>query len=308
MSETETGTNEVENFLQKALMGIGTAGVGSVAAHAMDGTIESLQGIDVTGLNGAHVTDGSQILHGPNEGGDFLERPGAGYLAHSSASGNLSVEQGKEISNLARNFQEKGTFTYNGQDYSVLDYMPGGDLVQMAAGSVDPSQTLMMLIQHGAKHAAVDQARGLVGQDSMSQGIPDNTSTEDNSGFGPFGAGESPTGRRQASDIPDADENARDMDLLAFEHRKDLNTAVETSDETRVKTEVHAHGRTLSIETEFEARIPNNDIEKAEASDHVEKATHSGLDESEHKRHGMRFRSMIHAHLDKMAKDEGISF
>lgn len=305
MSEIRPSGNEVENFLQKALMGIGTAGVGSVAAHAMDGTIESLQGIDVTGLNGAHVTDGSQIIHGPADSGDFLERPGAGYLAHSTSSGNISLEQGHDISYIARDIQQKGTFTYNGQDYSALDYIPGGDLVQMSAGTVDPSQTLMMLVQHGAKHAAAEQLQGALGQETS--GNSNNSPLlplEENKRNSSFSEGMSGL---KNPDAPDADENARDMDLLAFEHRKDLNTAVETSDETRVKTEIHAHGRTLSIETEFEARLPNNDIEKSEASDHVEKATHSGLDESEHKKYGMRFRSMIQAHLDMISKDEGMS-
>ena len=90
-------------------------------------------------------------------------------------------------------------------------------------------------------------------------------------------------------------------------HRLDLDTAIETSDQSRVTTEIHAHGRTLTIDTEFEARAQDNSEERAEAEDHVHEASRAATEETENSAPDMHFRSKVQAHLDAASRDDGMA-
>ena len=334
--------HEAEGLVGKALkmglMGVTTAATGSTLAHGLDGAFPTDQTVDVTGLNGAHVDTGSTLHHGPEEGGELLERPSAGYMAHASSDTGIEMHQGMDVSTLARNVDQAGTFGVGGDAISVMDYLPGGDMVQMAAGHVDPSQLAMTIAQHGMQQEMSNGGMGDValardgigaagGSDAQTAGHSGVESGSTGPAGSPAGAGGQPGGdghaangagtaavgagvKRVAADgsrIPDADEDARDLEALAFQHRMDLDTAVETSDQARVHTQIHAHGRTLEIDTDFEAFAKDNGAERAEAAEHVREAAHSPLSEMEHTRPDMHFRSKVQAHLDAASRDEGMA-
>lgn len=320
-----------ESLLSKAhrsiIMGVATGGL----AQGIDQMMAGSSGTDVTGLTGANISDGSVLHHGPEEGGEMLDRPSAGYLAHASASNGVAIEPvGNDVSEIARSIDKAGTLQIDGHSIEVLDYLPGGDIVQMASGTVDPGQMLMKLAQHGieqqmAPGGSVPQAEGrkITGEE-----MP-RTSVGENGAENPAGSGSedvmadgspddpmSPNGMtsttasatgRKARRAPDADENARDLEILGLEHKLDVDTVIQTSDVAQVHTEIHAHGRTLEIETDFEAMKPDNEEERREAADHVEQVARGGRDQVDHDEPGIHIRSKIAAHLDAASKDEGIS-
>jgi hypothetical protein len=308
-----------------AIMGVASAGTGSTLAHGVDGVLPGSEPVDVTGLSGSHIDSGSVMHHGPVDGGMQIDRPSTGYLAESSVSHGVEMEKGLDVSTIARDVDKAGSMTIDGQTYSVLDYMPGGDFVQMAAGSVNPAQLMMSLGQYGMKRQMESGAPGNVPASGASAGQSQSDAARGADGLPIEGA----SGERSPSEIarqaraggheavaaaraaghhvPDADENARDLERLALQHRLDLDTAVETSDSARVHTEVHAHGRTLEIDTDFEATARSNTEERAEAAEHVMETTHASLSETEHTRPDMRFRSKVQAHLDAAAQDQGLS-
>lgn len=311
--------------------GMITAATGSTLAHGLDGAFPGDAGMDVTGMHGAQIDSGSVLHHGPVEGGELMDRPSAGYMAHASADNGIALSQETDVSTIARSINDAGTFSTGSGTVSVMDYLPGGDMVQLAAGQVDPSQIAMSVMQqgmeqqlaHGSGHAAGAAHAGGAAFDPSGMhhaGSPHHASGGEGGGGGnghlavdgqPLDGSTNAAGiaaaRAGHAHIPDADENARDMEELAVQHRLDLDTAVQTSDRAHVHTEVHAHGRTLEIDTDFEATAPDNAEERAEAAEHVREATHSPLSEMEHSRPDMHFRSKVHAFLDAASRDEGIS-
>lgn len=324
-SQPETQSESlVAKLARMGITSVATAGVGSTMATGLDGAFPGADPVDVTGMHGTQIDSGSVMHHGPAAGGELLDRPSAGYMAHASTTNGVEVEHGLDVSTIARDIDKAGTFSAGGHDISVLDYMPGGDVVQMAAGNVNPSQLAMMALSHGMSRemnaddggslSMVDgKNEGVTGSQTGSDGMrADGNGVADQRGGAMDQAGSAGDAPRQRFDangvrIPDADENARDMEALAIAHRLDLDTAVETSDQQTVRSEIHAHGRTLEIETNFEATAPDNAEERAEASEHVEDVVHSAVNEMEHTRPDMRFRSKVMAHLDAASKDEGMT-
>jgi hypothetical protein len=331
--------HESEGLIGKAVKlgvkGVVMASTGSTLAHGLDGAFPNDAGVDVTGMNGSQIDSGSVLHHGPSEGGELLDRPSAGYLAHASTDSGVALTHDMDVSTIARDINDAGTFSTGSGSVSVMDYLPGGDMVQLAAGQVDPSQIAMGMLQQGMERQMADggatgtTATGGVAMDPS--GIQDVTTSEPGARTtegivpqeGMSGGTAAATGGTAAATgggtaaaiaaarsfgghVPDADENARDMEALAFQHRLDLDTAVETSDSAHVHTEIHAHGRTLEIDTDFEATAHDNAEERAEAAEHVREATHSPLSEMEHSRPDMHFRSKVHAFLDAASRDEGI--
>jgi len=306
-------------------------------ANGLDAVMAGSHGTDVTGLGGANVPDGSTLHHGPAEGGQLLDRPSAGYMAHASTSQGVELEpQAEGISNIARGMNEAGTMTVDGQTIQVLDYMPGGDFVQMAAGQVDPGQMLMKIAQHGISEEVEKSGGGAMtlepgtastgvrpgdpsapshsdrsdgsGRPGDPEGHDATSTTEGDPAHGAAAGGQDVAAKRAAGQhVPDADENARDLEALSFQHRLDVDTAIQTSDHAEVHTQIHAHGRTLEIDTDFDATKPNNDEERAEAAEHVNEVARGGHDEVNLDEPGMHMRSRIAAHLDAMSRDEGIS-
>lgn len=320
----ETITSQI---LRHGLLGVASSGVASTYVNGLDEVLHQ-EPADVTGLAGAQVDTGSVLHHGPSSGGELLDRPVAGYMAESSAHSGLSVEQStSEVSRIARDLNEAGTFTHDGQSYEVLDYIPGGDFVQIAAGTANPTQIMMTIAQHGIINQMRQQDLGSGGQATEAGGIGDPATAPHRGGAidgardegrgrsvaGGQGSASNDGGRSIADaghddhDLPDADENARDREALMLRHRLDLDTAIETSDQSRVTTEIHAHGRTLTIDTEFEARAQDNSEERAEAEDHVHEASRAATEETENSAPDMHFRSKVQAHLDAASRDDGMA-
>ncbi len=315
--------HESEGLLGKTVKfgvkGVVMASTGSTLAHGLDGAFPNDAGVDVTGMYGSQVDSGSVLHHGPAEGGELLDRPSGGYLAHASSDSGVALTPGMDVSTIARDINDAGTFSTGSGSVSVMDYLPGGDMVQLAAGQVDPSQIAMGAMQQGMERQMGDGAAssgamttgGAVnasGAGGDASGVPGVAATGDSAAaVGGGAAAAAAAARSFGGHVPDADENARDMEALALQHRLDLDTAVETSDRSRVHTEIHAHGRTLEIDTDFEATAPDNAEERAEAAEHVREATHSPLSEMENSKPDMHFRSKVHAFLDAASRDEGIS-
>lgn len=339
----QTEESLLSRLHRTVLMEVATGGI----ANGLDTVMAGAHGTDVTGLSGANVGHGSALHHGPADGGELLDRPSAGYMAHASTQQGVAIEpQGEEISHIARGMNDAGTMTVDGQTIQVLDYMPGGDMVQMAAGQVDPGQMLMKIAQHGiseeveksggdgmsmeraigsapAGQETVFTERGSSGQTGIHDHMaPDDMGTQHDRGADGNHAGipehdvsngaAGTAGRMAAKHalgqhIPDADENARDLEALALQHRLDVDTAIQTSDHSEVHTQMHAHGRTLEIDTDFDATKPSNDQERSEASEHVTEVARGGHDEVNLDEPGMHMRSRIAAHLDAASRDEGIS-
>lgn len=329
---THDNGQQSESLLGKiARIGISHAASGGVASSfgaALDGPASAT---DVTGLHGAQLTDGTMLYHGPDEGGPLLDRPVSGYLAQSSVDEGISIERSGDLSSIARSVDDAGVMTVDGQRISVLDYIPGGDVAQLAAGHVDRSQLMVMLAQHGISQGMQRNMDGgseiggpLRAADLDGRGVtvragdyaPDDAAVPAAGRF-PAIFERAPVGgerddRHDGGDagdghVPDADENARDLEQLAMVHRMDLGTAVETSDQSAVHSEMHAHGRTLSIDTAFEARAPDTDAERREADEHVRETVQAPQGEHEHRAADMHFRSRVQAHLDVQSRDEGIS-
>lgn len=308
--------------------GVVMASTGSTLAHGLDGTFPNDAGVDVTGMNGSQIDSGSVLHHGPSEGGELLDRPSAGYLAHASTDSGVALTHDMDVSTIARDINDAGTFSTGSGSVSVMDYLPGGDMVQLAAGQVDPSQIAMGALQQGMERQMADggvhsattagggamDPSGLQDASARQPGVQTTGGPVPQDGASDGGSAASGGGTTAAiaaarsfgGHVPDADENARDMEALAFQHRLDLDTAVETSDSAHVHTEIHAHGRTLEIDTDFEATAHDNAEERAEAAEHVREATHSPLSEMEHSRPDMHFRSKVHAFLDAASRDEGM--
>lgn len=351
--EIQASTEEtlLQQAMRSAVMNVATGGMANAFAHPGLGDALSGTGTDVTGLNGAQIGDGSVMHNGPDIGGEALERPSAGYLAHTAGGGSVDVADGAgaNVSSIARDLDNAGHLTMRGTTYDVFDYLPGGDAVQIAAGRVDPAQVMGSFAGEGIEHGMMFEAErgfkdvgsgrsggvsdaakssgGMTADDGPVQGAhshrgPRSAGIEGGPSGGYDGdvaedlAGDSAGGTKRRIDpatghhIPDADENARDMEELMFEHGQRLDTAVEASGQATVHTEVHAHGRTLAVDTYFEA-VDRKDVphEVKEAEDHAERTLHAvGAQETvETDTSDMRFRSQVHAYLDQQSRDEGMS-
>lgn len=243
--------------------------------------------VDVTGHGSSLIDDGSALHHGPADGGSALDRPSAGYLAHGSHDGGIGLELNDSVSEISKDLDNAGSFNISGTNLNLMDMVPGGDIIQVAAGHGDPTQILMSLAQHGAGHGGAQAGMG--------------------SEAGVELAAHAALSGMKMTNMLDADEEGRDRDALLAQHDINMKTAIETSDNAHVHTEIKAHGRTLSMDTDFEARYPDNDVEKQAAHDHVEKAAHGSGNELESEGPLMKFRSVIQAQMARDEQDGGIS-
>lgn len=292
MANKQRKDQAVEQALRMGAMSIG----GGIAANAIGqaGFIPQ----DVTGMGGANLPDGSVLHHGPGDP-DILERPVGGYLADASHGGSVEITRNSELSNIARSLDDSSSLTIDGHTINILDYAPGGDAVQLAAGRGDPAQIMVMMGQFGMQHgiSRIGQSASGFPESGMAE-EGDRPETDANGKKARYDA----SGRR----LPDIDEEARDREALAFQHRLDLDTVVETSDSARVHTQITAHGRTLSVDTDFEAYDSDNKYEREEAAEHAQDTQLSAQNDFENTARNMRFRSQIRAHIEAASKDEGL--
>lgn len=289
-------------------------------------------GHDATGMAAANLAEGGTVINGPAAGGAFLDRPAGDFLAHASdmQAMDISVPQ-HGVAEAIKAIEGYSHLSVGGVDIDLMDYVPGGDIVQIMSGqAADPSSLSMMIAKNGFSHevgAEVPQARGFLDGPSFA-GSGDRSTPEagvegvveggtENAGdvFGDAGiaavegAGAHAAARRVAKGAaPDSDVLERDRGMLLEEHAHNLETSVASFDQSVVHTEMHAHGRTLKVDTHFEAHHPNNEFEKHVADDHVhDEVLHAARDETTTERPAMSFRTLVHAHLDAATKDEGMS-
>jgi hypothetical protein len=224
----------------------------------------------------------------------------------------------------------------NGMDVNLIDFVPGGDFVQMAAGEkFNPSSMMLALAKgrmeaemiHGhLLHRETDQERAerqieMASSPSMSEapgpeqarwgnrkpdgaGLDGGAAEEDKAMDGHEGEG-----RTDASGRPsiDSDTAARDMAILGHEHARNLDNAVSQWDEQDVHTEMMLHGRRIEIDTHFDAHNPDNAKEREKAEDHAKEIPIDGNRETVTEGSRMAFRSQVHAHLEAASRDDGIS-
>lgn len=139
----------------------------SMFDHATSGTASA-----VDGLSSHAMAHGSTIISGPEEGGAFLDRPVGSLLAQQASEQSVEIEQFASEHGptyLARQIAGAGEMQIAGYDLNVIDFVPGGDLVQMVAGEkFDPSHMMMALakgkmeseVVHGhLLHRETDQER-----------------------------------------------------------------------------------------------------------------------------------------------------
>jgi hypothetical protein len=310
-------------------------------AHGVPGTSTA-----VDGLSGHALADGATIIGGPPEGGALLDRPVGSFLAEHATEQSVELEQfaGEGgVSYLARRVAGAGEMQMLGMDVNLIDFVPGGDVVQMVAGErFDPSSMLLSLAKgrmeaeavHGhlldmgregdREHARADARQSsdpvlgdqpgagpggnavTAGRDVGQRGEEkaDALDVEEGEGGGPGGT--RATDRLGRPRI-DGDTAARDLALVSSEHALDLDNAVSQWDEHDVHTEMTLHGRRLEIDTHYDAHNPDNRKEVETADSHARHIPDAADRETVTEGSRMAFRSQVHAHLEAAARDEGMS-
>lgn len=146
--------NEIEDTLTrlmtKGLLGGVPTPVSPVSVdpglleHAESGTASV-----VDGLSSHAMSHGATVISGPPEGGSLLERPVGSFLAEQAGHQSIEIEQfagDHGPTYLAKRIAGAGEMQIAGMDVNLIDFVPGGDFVQMAAGEkFDPSHVLMAL-------------------------------------------------------------------------------------------------------------------------------------------------------------------
>lgn len=297
-------------------------------------------GHDATGMGAANMADGGTVIPGPSEGGAFLDRPAGDFLAQSTNMQSLDISVPQHgMAETIKSIEGYSHLKVDGVDIDLMDYVPGGDIVQIMSGqAADPSSLSMLIAKHGFAHesemlqtphtidlhgtpaSALQQAEGRPdpGMGSEWLGRGENASGEmamQSAGeigqavqYGSAGAAGMAAHRAGRAPQPDSDVLERDRGMLLEEHAHNLETSVASFDQSVVHTEMHAHGRTIAVDTHFEAHHPDNELEKHVADDHVhDEVLHAPRDETNTERPGMKFRTLVQAHLDAASKDEGMS-
>lgn len=263
----------------------------AIAAHDPTG---------VTGLHGDQLVDGTQMLPGPGTA-DLLERPAAGYLATASTHQSLALSNldPGAIHEIARSADQAGMLNIDGRAINVLDFVPGGDGVQLLAGHTSFVDIAFIMAENGIPLTTSKNAhhgRNAQGLESVVIG-----------GSAPEEAMEpSNNADRVGSQPSDYDVMQRDLEGLYFQHAIDINEAVGNSDETSVHTEIFAHGRVLELDTNFEARLASNQEEKVEAKEHLTDMRVSGKEDVSHDEPNLHFRTQMHAFI-KSRNEGGMS-
>ncbi|WP_298843144.1 hypothetical protein [uncultured Salinicola sp.] len=274
-------------------------GLGSMTTNAVLGAVA--EGVTAGDLPDDHESLSSlpdmqgEVIPGPAEGGGFLERPIAGTMAESSLEQSMELTYGHD--GAASSVGGSGSMTVNGHTIDVPDYLPGADYAKLAMGqSLDAGDGLSILMEQGM---------GAGTRNAMSQnggGSKDDGSEESSGDGGSSGNGSGSTGsdesrlteRAVGMDDPLAsqayttesgkDENPEtkaeraskeneeiqlEKENLEIEHRAELREALRTQDLGTAITERTGKHGSLRLETQFEARNPDNDLEQKKGDEHI---------------------------------------
>ena len=230
------------------------------------------------------------VISGPAEGGGFVDRPIAGAMSEAALEQSLELEYGQDGSVSATEGQ--GNIVVNGYEINIPDYVPGSDIAKLAAGgSLDAGDGLSMLIEQGIG-AGARNAMNSSGSDSDdSKDDESSSSTSSSSGgddgrlseraIGADGTGGSQVYSTNSEGILETPENKEKRDeivreevqiekeALEIEHRAELREGLRTQDLGAAVTERQGKHGSLRLETQFEARHPDNKHEIDKGEDHL---------------------------------------
>ncbi|MFZ3481732.1 hypothetical protein [Sphingomonas sp. 3-13AW] len=340
----------ISQLMTKGFLGVSPVPVGDMTADA--GVFEhgaAPAGSSVDGLPSHAMPNAATIISGPPEGGSLLDRPVGAFLSEQAEDRSISLEQFTSEEGhtyLAKRLAGAGEMEVGGVRVNAIDFVPGGDIVKLAAGEEFNANSLGLSLAKGLVEANVlhgsrsrtetNEGRALDGagmlearQIANGAGAPHHPALEEgcslHSGDGGGGADaqEAPTaddqalgfqdgvallatGRRRRQSI-DFDTEARDMAIVGAEHALNLDNAVSQWDEQDVHTEMMLHGRKVEIDTHFDAHHDDNRKERDTAGDHAKEIPVDGNTETVTHGAKMAFRSQVHAHLEATARDEGIT-
>ncbi len=282
------------------------------------------------------ISISGEILPGPADGGSFLERPVAGFLADASELQSLALEYdpGQQIEALAG----QGKMLINGIDIDISQIRGGLEHgleqgIEVAQQFIDdPSGTIEGALQEGIELAASGLEQGIdyaaqnadlwlasLGVDpaQLAQAISTNSAqllnalgqdpsqlTDMLSAHAGGAAGLALSGRllslhedREQQRINEIEfQKAADRIALEVEHHAKLQEALRVDDASHVETEIYRNGASTRITTDFEARHPDEELEKRKGEDHLVDAIRApNSDVQTHLAH-MHFRSQFEEH------------
>lgn len=282
------------------------------------------------------VNIAGELVPGPVEGGSFLERPIAGSLADASEIQSLLLqyEPGQAIETLAgqghmliNNIDIDIAQIRDGLEQGIDQ---GIDYAQ--AFIHDPTGSLANTVQSGMDLAAGEIEQGIdiatqgaeawiaslgVDPSQLAQAISSSsTQLLDALGHGPdqlgsllsshtgSAAGLALSGRllslfeqREQERITEIEfQKAADRIALEVEHHAKLQEALRTDDASHVETEIFRNGASTKITTDFEARHPDEDLEKKEGESHLHEAIRAPNSDVQMQLNHMHFRSQFEEH------------
>lgn len=319
----ESGTSLLGQLAELGLTGISAkAGLSvpfdsEIAAVMPDGAAAVQGPVDVTG----------ELLPGPAEGGSFLERPLAGSLADAALGQSLALDY--EPGALIAAAQGKGQMIVNGLGIDI-DQVRGGiergsdmagafmehPIEQMERGIemtreiaedgldyIDANKDEWIdALSDGASslaQAVKDQAPQLF--DALDQNIDDLSTlisqhVDPRLGLAFANHIAQLLGDRSAERLSEIEyQEAIGRAALEIEHHAKLQEALRVGDTGRVETEVEINGATTGITTEFEARHPDENLEKRVGEDHLRSAIRAPLDDVHHYQEHMH----LHSHFEQ---------
>lgn len=276
---------------------------GKLVKHGLSSlTTNMVIGAVAEGVTAADLPDGATVISempqiegdvipGPIEGGGFLERPMAGAMADASLEQSLELDyaDGGRVSTTA----DSGILTINGNSISIPDYMPGSDIAKIATGqALDAGDGLSMLIEQGIGAGAretmmrsgedkkddADEGSSSGGSTGGSGGGDDGRASERIMGVDnplvsqPYAAGEGKQETKEAKEQREEQEHHEiqiEKQSLELEHRAELQEGLRTQDLGVTVTERAGKHGNLRLETQFEARDPDNSLEIRKGQEHV---------------------------------------
>ena len=267
---------------------------GSLVKHGLASlTTNAMVGAVAEGVTAAELPDGGQALSQmPDlEGGGFVERPMAGAMADSALEQSLEMTYGQD--GVAQAAEGSGLLTVNGHSINVPDYLPGSDIAKLAMGqSLDAGDGLSLLMEQGmgagTRNSMVQSGGGQDDDDSESSSSDSSSSSGDGSDEGkmseramgmdnpltsqPYatGNGKEETSEAKAERVANEHHEVQiEKENLEIEHRVELREALRTQDLGTAVTERTGKHGSLRLETQFEARHPDNDLEQKKGEEHV---------------------------------------
>lgn len=147
--------------VEDAITGLMTRGLLGGAPVPTDGALVDPSMLDhdvprsatpADGMSAEAFSHGATVISGPEEGGALLERPVGSFLAEHAADRSIELDPNAGESGatyLARRIAGAGEMTVAGMDVNLIDFVPGGDIVQMVAGERFNPSSMMLAIAKG---------------------------------------------------------------------------------------------------------------------------------------------------------------